>query len=767
MVTYNIDTVLLITNSSDYRIIGSRSKYATEEHPATGKKIAGWQWDIRHWTRDNEFKGSSNAPTLWDASVSGLDSSYFRSGYGDNLDLFTNSIDAMYLDDPTIWAPNINHGFFYIHEEERYLFSDDYQTEYLTHSGLVSGHQVLDLTYTPKMGIPVLVRQYEYDRSIGRHKVSFDARKRVEFSTTPDSAEFILTSRHIELDGDYSETIGISNPSSAEVSGLEHVGYGDGTDWQFFHTQFSPIDTPLDLSEVEIYTYSNSTSLQSWNVLSPDTSFSVSGYEVQVDRDMGLLQFGERTSTHAVPGPGHNVAIYYRKGIGVFYEPQNTRDYVLARTANLNPIKSIINRGFVTLSTSPQEPASISLSADLPLSSSSYLIYMGNNTGKLTAEVKNKEGVALEGEQVTFELLSPIIGYLNRSSIATSTTYTNGRATTIYLPPVTVDEIQSYSTDITVSGTDTEVIVNNLLLPVSVSGLYLYKVHNNDITLGIPNSELTTYYSDWITDQTISGYTGNPPWEPNHRLINDLGVPSTYSSGDISTGKKTIVFTNTRSEVIDPHSGTQEASSPYNLGPIYPNSMLDIGTVSSPKLKLTYSTVLESPGAGTTKSYLVVGDSQTRIRAYVTNSRTGKKLYSNTIQLSILVPNTMNGTFFAEELASIPSGLLFAPQNISTLSDITINATSGIADNYSLYLDEHYRDELYKDWYKRTRRGDTIGLLQDGLGPTSVSVDPTAVPGEIPLGFRLKSSTITLASILDQITFVDLNDNLPSGYFGG
>ena len=39
-------------------------------------------------------------------------------------------------------------------------------------------------------------------------------------------------------------------------------------------------------------------------------------------------------------------------------------------------------------------------------------------------------------------------------------------------------------------------------------------------------------------------------------------------------------------------------------------------------------------------------------------------------------------------------------------------------------------------------------------------------PADVPLGFRLKSSGITLAAALDQVTYLSPNDDLPSGFFG-
>jgi hypothetical protein len=74
---------------------------------------------------------------------------------------------------------------------------------------------------------------------------------------------------------------------------------------------------------------------------------------------------------------------------------------------------------------------------------------------------------------------------------------------------------------------------------------------------------------------------------------------------------------------------------------------------------------------------------------------------------------------------------------------------------------EYYEDELNEDyitWFKRTQRGASSIIALSG-------VTPSGVPAEIPLGFRIRSAGITMAAMLDAITYIDPNDNVVSGYY--
>ncbi len=127
--------------------------------------------------------------------------------------------------------------------------------------------------------------------------------------------------------------------------------------------------------------------------------------------------------------------------------------------------------------------------------------------------------------------------------------------------------------------------------------------------------------------------------------------------------------------------------------------------------------------------------------------------------------------------------------------DITVGAwtTFGLGDGLSGRIDEDVPDddtsyiqiastssecemlvsgivrpiESYADWFRRTCRGDTLGLQDAGLYMTDIDLEISAVPGDIPLGFRIKNNDLSFeqASVIDQVLYLDPNDNLASGYF--
>jgi hypothetical protein len=67
--------------------------------------------------------------------------------------------------------------------------------------------------------------------------------------------------------------------------------------------------------------------------------------------------------------------------------------------------------------------------------------------------------------------------------------------------------------------------------------------------------------------------------------------------------------------------------------------------------------------------------------------------------------------------------------------------------------------EDYVTWFRRTRKLDT-----QTISPEQYLFSGTA-PNMVPVGFRLKNDDSNIASTLDQRTFLDINDPLPSGLY--
>jgi len=784
------DTLIHTYNLSEDRIVGLSSHYNTDIHPGSNKSIEGWKWDSRIWPTTREFEAVSYAPAIWDPILSDLVETQFQSGYGDSKDLLLLDVQKEEISGNHVWAPRVNHGWFYVFDEEWYLYSDTYQTQYFSTLNTISGQQYLDLDYDFKPTIPIQVHRYEFKPALGRHFMRDQVRRKIEFTVSGNDSEFIVDTDYspprLWLDGELHEAVGapltlisgIVDPS--ETANLELVGISDGSALQEYSVIYSPMDPFADL---QVFTYSDPAQPTEWDIISGVEEFNGSGLQVNVDHDRGTLRFGDYdqsdgTGDGMIPPIYSRIAIHYTKGLVALYEPDFGGDYITARTANVNPVASSTYRGFVHLLTKPSDPASIILTAELPtIDSSTYLIDLGNNSGQLVATVKDSVGQNLEGEEVTFEILVPQIGTFGAiSHEVVAVTNVNGDALTIYNAPGTIEDVGQATNLVTWSGIDTELEVSGIIDPGSVSGLFLYKVHEYEPAMGIPVSDEASYYVNYFDEEDVtSGITATQTWEEDWRFLNELLLPVTYEADDLSTGKKTIVLTSTRSNIVNPHTGLFTTS---GFAPLYASLIEETGTEALPVLTVTYAGLhLPLPGTEDTKSYFLVGDAKTNIRAYVVNRRTGTRVYSNTISINVSIPSVLSGTYYAELLSSAPLGLLTKTTNIDTESDATINATSGVEEwdgrtFYKSYTEERLWDDLngyetYVDWFRRSRKGDSVGLELASLGLTVVEIDSGILDqsGEIPMGFRLKSAGITVASVLDQVTYLDPNDHLPSGYF--
>lgn len=786
----DIDTLVHVYETYQDRLIGQKSRYTTEPHLGTNKTIDGWMWDGRSWPTDGEFKSLAYAPTLWDPLLSGIDEDSLQSGYGDNNDILLLDIEEVLTSGLNVWAPRIHHGYFYIRDEEWYLLSDSHITQYFTATGVQDSLQTLTLSHNYKPTIPILVRNWRFNRQKARHEIYQNFRKKIEFTDGGTEPEFIVDTGFsppvLSLNGEYSEIIGAGitlTASGTEETGavflLEQVGISDGNVGQSFNTTFSPLDPD---SDIEVWTWLDPRKPKQWEVVLPIEDFTISGQQVKVDRDRGILLFGDHNPSTAtgkglIPTIGSRIGIYYTTAVAAQYEPINTPDDILAYSAfaDVNPVSSSAGRGFVQVTTESVDPASIILTSTLP-QINPFIIELGNNIGEMIAEVKSAGGVLLEGQEVTFQILDPEVGTFGATSTeAIAITGANGQARTFYNSPLTIQDLGRATVTVVHDGNDTVIDVAGIVEPLTTSGIYIYKIHEYDEVLGIPEGDEATYYSNYLTGENItSGVQATGDFEQQYRTNNSMALVETYTSSEISKGKKTIVLT-TRDSVMNSHTGFIE---PGTLVPLLPNTVTNIGTDAEPILRLTYKDVnLDLPGTNDTKAYFIVGDTQTRLQAFVTNRRTNRRIFSNIIQLEVRIPDAVNGTFFASLLNDIPSGLLTSHVNVNDIPDAIILSTSGIDSYLESYFDErnyvHVSGiyENYVEWFRRTRKGDTVALnfAATELGQpllTGLSiVQPINVPAEIPLGWRLKSSGVTVASVLDQVTYVDPNDILPSGFF--
>jgi hypothetical protein len=732
--------------------IGSYSKYIDVAHPATGNLIEGWKWDQRVWAEDSTENSAVYLPTNWDPTTSGISESYFQSGIGSHDDLKLQNIleipseNINSLDAFNIWAPVINHGYYYDYEEQDYLFSDDSELLYATYSGVAyDGFNEIELSQRTKVGIPVRVRQLKWDNEEGKYNVAKTLRKKIQFTGIRDSSnarvstynedsesilfenvdqsfdEFVIVTSgeqtKIILSNQYSEPVG----SGIVPNDLEFCGYADGSSSQQFHTQFAPVDYGMS---VEVYSYlTTSGPVTQWTVI--DFDQTLVGNQVKFDYDLGILEFGDPEQGQTIPAAGHTIGVKYYKTVYAEYEPDYTQNTVTAIEANVNPIYRRNSRGFLYLATALEDPAVVDLRAALPELQSNQFgpLNIGSSFAPIIATVKDSKGQELEGQVVDFYITSvPAAGSFGvalADKTTSSFTDENGEARVFYIPPRGINDIgesiqaENWTEVTNTVGTEyeaysevTKLTTTNLLIQGNLQDVFLYEVYIDDpilglrdVTLGTNNSavQVANYYNEFFTENEITGGTKDAEWEDAHRETWDLVKPLIFSE-NLGLGRKKIVAT-VDSTAINPYTFEEGAVSPVqpinieNLGGGQYNVVFDTSTFDIPEP----SASLPSP-TGTLHSYFVVAPTEVKLQAEVFNERRNKYIKSNEISIKLSIPSYLSGLWIVDS------------------------------------INQNHIDEI---------------------SPLLANI--TASGQRVPLGFRLRSSRITLAAALDGVTFLDVN----------
>jgi len=755
--------------------IGSFSAYTTTIHPATQELIKGWQWDKRTWSDDDNDNVVMTVPANYDPSISGITQTYFQSGIGSNRDLELMDIDSLPssgINETNIfhvWAPEINHGYYYDYEEEGYLFSDDSEIENISYSGVAtgigydvtSGFNTVTLSSQLKVGVPVHVTQYTWNSEEGKYDYALQLRKRVEFSGTRDvdlarqdtydttanriswdlidrdEQEFMITrsgeTPQILLNNQYVEQVG----DGPEASGLEFVDWSTGEAGQQFHTVFAPID---DTMGAEVWSYATVGSGQQWECI--DASLTPSGYQVKIDYDLGIVEFGDPSiSGQYAPPAGETIGARYWKTLRVEYEPEQSCDTVIASEASVNPIYRQSARGFVYLSTRLADPVSIELAANLTRIQTNIYgpLYIGNTYAPIIATVKDSKGLELEGQTVTFFITSsPEAGSFGGTNVSTTAvTDSEGESKAYYNPPRGVSDTGTYveadgwtaednPIDPTYSGLGqiTTLRTNGLLIEGGINDIFLYQIHVDDPLQGYFDptlsdnfeTQVSGYYTQFFQEEGIYGYTGMDPtssgalsnsvdWEDNRRLLWDLSRPSIFTAS-AGSGRKQLVSAYDAT-MLNPHTFQEGA-----VGPIQP---VNVSSVSATEYDVVFDTTAvsipqptasqDTTPSGTLHSYFLVAPTTVSMQAQVFNQRLNRNILSNEISVKLSIPSYMNGLWILDAINQ---------SHIDEVSD----------------------------------------LLASGI---------TASGQRVPLGCRLRSSRVTLAAALDGVTVLDVNEPTSSG----
>ncbi len=802
----DIDIVVDIYHTVSTSVsIGTQSPYTSVPHPGTGNTIKGWLWDKRTWPTDIEIKATDFAPAIFDPSTNFVPEEAFQSGIGDNEDLKILAVTEEQASNIKYWTPRINHGHFYMHDEEWYLYSDD-AVRMLMDATVTSGVlQYKDLEFKPKPGVPISVRRYKWNYSKNRYEIDLDFRKRLQFTgivTDSEEADTVDENGQYQLDNidrskpefvveydsdpirvvlnyNYEEEIGVSGT----LSSLEFLGISDG-DTNEYHLPYAPV-SPSGL--VQLITWDERTSTEySWSRIETTANFTEGPYtEFKLDDHLGIITFGdydENTTSGAGARPGtlHQIGLVYTRGLELLYEPENTRDWIESRTADTNPFHNPINQGFVKVTSQATNPQYIQLTSDLDGDAiNGYEIELSNKTGKVIATVISSEGEKMEGEQVVFEILAPEFGtFSNLDLEAQSTTNNLGVAYTQYVPPSTIDQIGKATVSVSDSGAgDTILTIDGLLAPDRVEDIYLYKVLVTDPVLGIAASEEDTFYESYLTaediDEDPDGDSSTVQYEKDFRGVNQLLTPTLYEAGDLTTGSKVIVASVSEYGVagqgpIDPNYAINSAVDPdydtagtLTSAPYIPYDKLNSGSTEDPVLELTYSGVLASPDNTTFKSYFVVCPATTRLRAKVINRVSGKVIYSNVIEITTTIPPEASGVSILEDINDLQADVFNRVKHIDEISDVTVLTHSG--ELWSEYLEDRVYSEETQHYYHFTPDDRTAafwpldsGNLHDwSLNANHFDNVGGMIPAQGFLGGAFRSTTPGTPQFLDSPNLYD------------
>ena len=793
--------------------IGFYSDYFTKAHPATKKKIEGFKWDERLWTDDSTENWYQQIPRNTNPSTSGVED-YFQYGHGfgrdinleDIIELPSSGVDESLVFEP--YSPVIFHGHYYNGAEENFLFSDDSEIIYPTRSEIVEGvlgyedgisppdpFSTIDLDSIPKSTEPIKATTFIWDDSSRSYSISTQWEKRgyftgrVEESELLDTwnelkesilysnidqtlGEFIITYSGIDnetqsfpsiiFSNQVSRPHGFYNDVDVKFDTLDLLGFSDGTNNQSFHTLYAPIDEGVP-PNIFSFTYLPSGVIDSDILASGvdgygivgggllpsgviETGFltadvyewlprgqgvTLSGYSAHIDYDLGIVSFGNEDGSVPVPEPGSYVGIAYNSTARVEYEPEDTLDTITSLRSNVNPIYRYSPNGFLFISNKDLQPTSITLAANASIISTDLYgpVYLGGTLVEIIATVLDNSGSPVEGETVTFAMDNDtLIGTFTSSSTSTSAiTDNNGKAHAYYVTPRDIDDVSETVTydnftidnSPSIPGVSQATILRTSALKINDSidtdNIYLFKVETGDYTLGgldhiashadLQAQELE-YYEDYLTDLGIYGPTGIPvadyvsgkPWDELHRELQGLLEPSIYGFNN-ATGKKTIVA-DWDASALDPHDFSTGA-----WNPVHP---LSVSGVSSSVYDITYDTSLYDltipsgsnsiTPSGTVYGYSVVAPARVKMVAYVVNEELNKTITSNEIQLDLQIPDHMNGVWVLDE------------------------------------INQAHIDEISATLF---------GIAASGQ--------------HVPIGFRIRSDSIVLASALGGITFLDIN----------
>jgi len=564
----------------------SMRPYVGFEHPLDIPE--GWTFDIKRWGSPFDLKLPS-LPRLSDPSIQGVSaSSYFRSGVGAaNLDdLYVSDFTEVLQDGEKHWYPFVSNGFYYRYNVDYFYYSDNSVVQYINTSDNRDGRNYIELSTTPDITTPILAATFKRDSlKENTYKTRINQRYRftgiyssgTQLETVSDlgtitwanvdttKREFVVDSNTIDgttrlwFNRDYSEQYGVIPTQYNDLAACEYLGLSTGSDYQVFYLENFPVlaDSSFHLYVANSTTWEEWTRMDSWWDLITGSWSYPNTKRYFLDKDLGIVYFGSAAGS-GVPTSGTHIVAAYTTVPRIEYEELNRDQSIVAIDADVNPVTQSTNQGFVCISHSDLEAATITLEINKQkiLGTASPIEYgpitVGSDYGILKANVLSASSVPVSDVEVGFTISPVDLGYLDGDSASISVTDSSGDAYTTYQPPVSSDELGFYTTIVRNSTHASYPDDRELILSVSETGLtgkedeiYLYQILKDDPIMGHEDLDallLSMYQADtpsWVQD--AADYA---QWSQEMILEHDLEAwdGATVSEGDPINGRKVVVY---------------------------------------------------------------------------------------------------------------------------------------------------------------------------------------------------------------------------------
>ena len=297
-----------------------------------------------------------------------------------------------------------------------------------------------------------------------------------------------------------------------------------------------------------------------------------------------------------------------------------------------------------------------------------------------------------------------------------------------YYSPATISDIGFYvhKDDIVLNGSNYSEITLTNFSPSTDDQIFIYQVRYDDIFSGLDAAGVAAAYTNYWQEEEITDETADQVYEERYRAkdtitgVRPFAITIDGSDPSETRGQKRMIFEQeTSGEYLDTNTtdsneiGTRSSASNIVMRPIRP---IEVQAVSDNDYLLTYEQDLKNVGQDKVYQYFIASNKKIKARAWAYNAL-GQRVFSNEVTIRITLSDSVNGVYYTDALNSIP---------------------------------DHYKQRLLQ----------TVGWDGNLPHPTSTAKDITddissdAEKAYIPLGFRIKDAGITVAALLNQVTFI-------------